>query len=236
MSNSSALCSATFVDPGYDHLVELVHQRDRAAHRRLESLELELYEPGGACLGRMAVDPRQETLDLAALVAARAPGVKRVMVAFDARYDNRVFPYRPHHYAYLRRRNSTDAPLYYAVNATLGGVPDRIEAATRQNNFETYLFLSRPAGERYGLRLGNLARFSTVEAQVITYHDEARTVVPVTLAPHQHAQVELPLEREGGRLRRVELKTLFRLASYVTGRRADSGALVLFDHLFTYFK
>ena len=38
------------------------------------------------------------------------------------------------------------------------------------------------------------------------------------------------------RLRRVELKTLFRLASYVTGRRADSGGLVLFDHLFTYFK
>ena len=71
---------------------------------------------------------------------------------------------------------------------------------------------------------------------MITYHGEARAVVPVTLAPHQHADVELPLEREGARLRRVELKTLFRLASYVTGRRADSGGLVLFDHLFTYFK
>src|SRR5439155_878193 len=168
-----------------------------------------------------AIAPRGAALlDLAALVAARAPGFARVMVTFDARYDSRVFPYRPHHYAYLKLRDSPDPPLYYAVNATLGGVPDRIEAATRQNNFESYLFLSRPAGERYGLRLGNLARFSSVEAQVITYHGEARAVVPVTLAPHQHADVELPLEREGARLRRVELKTLFRLASYVTGRRA----------------
>src|SRR5215813_982265 len=236
MSNSAALCSATFVEPGYDHLVELVHQRDRAAHRRLVSLDIELYEPGGASLDRIAVDPREETLDLAALVATRAPGIARVMATFDARYDERVFPYRPHHYAYVRRRDSPEAPLYYAVNATLGGVPDRIEAATRQNNFETYLFLSRPAGERYGLRLGNLARFSTVEAQVITYHGEARTVLPVTLAPHQHTDVDLPRERDGVRLRRVELKTLFRLASYVMGRRAGSGALVLFDHLFTYFK
>ena len=235
MSNS-ALCSATFVEPGYDHLVELVHQRDRAAHRRLASLEVELYEPGGAALARLTLDPRQETLDLAALVAARAPGVARVMATFDARYDARIFPYRPHHYAYVRRRESADAPLYYAVNATLGGVPDRIETANRQNNFETYLFLSRPRGERYGLQLGNLARFSSVEAQVITYHGEARTVTPVTLASHEHTHVELPGERDGARLQRVELKTLFRLASYVTGRRGDSGALVLFDHLFTYFK
>ena len=236
MSSSAALCSATFVDPGYDHIVELVHQRDRVGQRRLESLELDLYEPSGISLGRITVDPRQETLDLAALVAPRAAGVARVMVAFDARYDTRIFPYRPHHYGYLRRRDSPEAPLYYAVNATLGGVPDRLETAMRQNNFETYLFLSRPGGERYALRLGSLARFSTVQAQVITYHGDARAVVPVTLMPHQHAEVELPLERGGERLRRVELKTLFRLASYVVGRRVDSDALVLFDHLFTYFK
>jgi hypothetical protein len=34
----------------------------------------------------------------------------------------------------------------------------------------------------------------------------------------------------------VEVKALFRLASYVVGRRAEGGELVLFDHLFTYFK
>ncbi len=236
MSSSAALCSATFVDPVYDHIVELVHQRDRVGHRRLESLEVELYEPGGSSLSRETVDPRQDALDLAALVASRAAGVGRVMVAFDARYDTGIFPYRPHHYAYLRRRDSPEAPLYYALNATLGGVPDRLEASTRQNNFETYLFLSRSRGERYALRLGSLARFSTVEAQVITYHGETRTAISVTLVPHQHAEVELPPERTGERLRRVELKTLFRLTSYVVGRRADSGALVLFDHLFTYFK
>src|SRR3989442_11680674 len=145
MSSSSALCSATFVDPGYDHLVELVHQRDRVGHRRLESLELELYEPGGASLGRTAVDTRQDTLDLAALVAARAPGVARVMVTFDARYDSRVFPYRPHHYAHPKLRDSLDPPLYYAFNAPLGGVPDRSAAPTRPITHRTNIFLTPPA-------------------------------------------------------------------------------------------
>jgi hypothetical protein len=34
----------------------------------------------------------------------------------------------------------------------------------------------------------------------------------------------------------VEVKALFRLLSYVVGRRAGSGDVVLFDHLFTYAK
>jgi hypothetical protein len=56
----------------------------------------------------------------------------------------------------------------------------------------------------------------------------------VGLAPKTHAEIALAAERDGHRLRRVELKTLFRLTSYVVGRRQDD--LVLFDHLFTYFK
>ena len=57
----------------------------------------------------------------------------------------------------------------------------------------------------------------------------------VRLAPKAHTEVTLEPERDGHRLRRVELKALFRMASYVVGRRAG-GELVLFDHLFTYFK
>ena len=65
-------------------------------------------------------------------------------------------------------------------------------------------------------------------------HGSLRTAWPVVLGPKSHAEVELPAERDGRCLERVELKAGFRLASYVVGRREDSGELVLFDHLFTY--
>ena len=48
--------------------------------------------------------------------------------------------------------------------------------------------------------------------------------------------MELAAEHAGEHLQRVEIKALFRLASYVVGRRADSGELVLFDHLFSYHR
>ena len=84
--------------------------------------------------------------------------------------------------------------------------------------------------------LGNLARFATAEAQVFAYYGAERVARTAALAPKAHVEMDVPPELEGRRLERVEVKALFRLASYVTGRRADSGALVLFDHLFTYFK
>jgi hypothetical protein len=157
------------------------------------------------------------------------------MVLFDARYDEAVFPYRPHHYAYLHRRGSPQPSLYYAVNAVLGGVPDRI-GATGLNNFETYLFLRRGAGERHAVLLGNVSRFVPGEAQVTTYYAGTRHTREVTLPPKAHVEVALEPERDGARLERVEIKAVFRLASYVVGRRETSGELVLFDHLFTYFK
>jgi hypothetical protein len=72
------------------------------------------------------------------------------------------------------------------------------------------------------------------EAHVITYHGDARTSRDVRLGPKAHAEVELPAERDGTRLSRVEVKAVFRLASYVVARKAGSGELVLFDHLFAY--
>jgi hypothetical protein len=234
-SNISGLLSATFAEPGYEHLVELVHQRDAAGRRRLEALDVELYDANGRELAARAVDPRDEVLDLGTLIGEVLQPGERALVLFDARYDERVFPYRPHHYAYLHRMASGDPPLYYAVNATLGGVPDRI-GAERLNNFETYLFRARPFAERYSLLLGSAARFADVEARVTCYYASTTTTTTVTLAPRQHAEIVLPLEHAGELLARVDLKSMFRLASYVVGRRASTGSLVLFDHLFTYFK
>ncbi len=235
MSSSSALLSATFYEEGDEHLVELVHQRDADARRRLVSLDIALHAADGKLVASIPGDPGQEILDLGALVAAHARGAGRLMAVFDARYDETVFPSRPHHYAYLHRHGSSQPSLYYAVNAVLGGVPDRI-GATGLNNFETYLFLRRGAGERHSVLLGNLSRFAPGEAQLTAYYAGSRHTREVTLAPKAHAEVALEPERDGARLDRVEIKAVFRLASYVVGRRVPSGELVLFDHLFTYFK
>lgn len=234
-SEPAALMSATFHEVGYAHLVELVHQKDAAARRHLASLRVEAYDGAGCRRLAADVDPRQEILDLEALLGETSRAHGRVLVVFDARYDREIFPYRPHHYAYLQRRDSTAPPLYYAVNATLGGVPDRI-GAVALNNFETYLFLDRPLTARYGLALGNLSRFATAEAEVIRYYEGGRHTEAVRLPPKAHREIELAAVHEGGRLRRVEVKALFRLTSYVVGRRAPAGELVIFDHLFTYFK
>jgi hypothetical protein len=232
-SDLAALMSATFHEAGHAHLVELVHQRDRAARRRLHALRIDAYDAGGARRLAIEVDPREEILDLAARLDEPARRHGRLLVSFDARYDPAVFPYRPHHYAYLHRPDSSAPPLYYAVNATLGGVPDRI-GAVALNNFESYLFLDRPTRGQYALAIGNLSRFAAADAEVVSYHGRTRHVAHVHLAPKAHAEVPLAPERDGQRLGRVELKALFRLTSYVVGRRAG-GELVLFDHLFTYF-
>jgi hypothetical protein len=234
-SELAGLMSATFHEAGYTHLVELVHQKDAAAHRHLAALRLDAYDRDGGRRVALELDPAQEILDLDALLADASRVHGRLLVVFDARYDPRIFPYRPHHYAYLQHRDAPGPPLYYAVNATLGGVPDRI-GAVALNNFETYLFLDRPVRERYALALGNLSRFATAEAQVISYYAGERRTEDVRLPPKSHVELGLAAERGGHRLRRVELKALFRLASYVVGRRADGQDLVLFDHLFTYFK
>ena len=234
-SSLSALLSATFYEHGYDHRVEIIHQGDAGAHRRLASLDVTLYDSGGALLATPAVDPRQEILDLGALVREATSTRERVMAVFDTRYDEAIFPYRPHHYAYLHRPGSTAPPLYYAISAVLGGVPDRV-GATNINNFETYVFRQRPFAETYSLLLGCLARFVPVEAQVLTYYGGLRIAQDVTLLPQCHTEIPLAAEHQGERLARVEVKALFRLLSYVVGRRAGTGDLVLFDHLFTYAK
>jgi hypothetical protein len=233
-SELAALMSATFHEAGTVHRVELVHQKDPGARRHLDSVRVDAYDAVGRRHVSAILDPRQEILDLETLLGEAGRAYGRLLVVFDARYDPRIFPYRPHHYAYLHRRDSTAPPLYYAINATLGGVPDRI-GAVALNNFESYLFLDRPLAERYAVVLGNLSRFAAADADVVTYYDGGRHET-VRLAPKAHAEVSLAPERDGRRLRRVEVKALFRLVSYVVGRRASGGELVLFDHLFTYFK
>ncbi|HKZ08686.1 MAG TPA: hypothetical protein VJU81_24670 [Methylomirabilota bacterium] len=233
MMGSSGLLSATFHEPGHRHLLELVHQRDLDARRHLDSLELTAYDAAGTLRRTAAVDTRRGVVDLAELLGP--PARERLLVLLDARYDPAIFPYRPHHYAYLHRRGSPRPPLYYAVNATLGGVPDRI-GASRFNHFETYLFLRRGVAPRAALLLGNPSRFATARAEVTIHYDAGRVERTVELPPKSHAEVALPPAEDGGRVGRVELKAPFRLTSYVTGRDAGTGDLVLFDHLFTYFR
>lgn len=231
----SGLLSATFHEPGDQHLVELVHQRDLEARRRLASLVVAAYDANGRLHGSVDVDTSRGVVDLASLLGPPEPGMGRLFVIFDARYDPAIFPYRPHQYAYLHRGGSSRPSLYYAVNATMGGVPARI-GTTRLNHFETYLFPQRALGQRSALMLGNPSRFATARAEVTTFYGAGRAEQAVDLPPKAHIEVPLAAERAGGRLSRVELKAPFRLTSYVVGRDAASGALVLFDHLFTYFK
>jgi hypothetical protein len=231
---TSGLLSATFHQPGYRHLVELVHQRDLEERRQLTALAVTAYDAGGHLRGEVAVDVRQGVVDLAELLGADGAR-ERLLVIFDARYEAAVFPYRPHHYAYLHRDESVRPPLYYAVNATLGGVPDRV-GTTRFNHFETYLFPKVASAQRATLLVANLSRFVPARAEITTYYGADRAEQAVDLGPKTHAEVNLASEHAGQRLGRVELKAPFRLTSYVAGRERRSGDLVLFDHLFTYFR
>jgi hypothetical protein len=219
--------SVTFYEAGDDHLIELVHQRDTGARRHLTSLDVEVYGPAGKSLGGAPIDPGQEVLDLGALTRMVGADHSRVMIVFDARYDERIFPYRPHHYGYLHRRGSPTPPLYYAVNAVLGGVPDRI-GATGINNFETYLFRREGVIGRHSLLLGNVSRFSAAKAQVFSYYGDDRVAQDVALEPKAHTEIPLVPERNGRHLERVEVKALFRLASYVVGLVGNCVVLVMF--------
>src|SRR5258706_12900768 len=115
-SDLSALLSATFYEAGDEHRVELIHQRDRAARRRLASLDLAVYDPEGKNLTAVPLDTNQEILDLGTLVGAVAGGRPRGMVLPDPRDEGRDFPYRPHHYGFLHRRRSPTPALYYPRN------------------------------------------------------------------------------------------------------------------------
>ncbi|MGH7894887.1 MAG: hypothetical protein ACREQL_09470, partial [Candidatus Binatia bacterium] len=214
-SELSALLSVAYHEPGDEHLVELVHQQDPAAPRRLASLALDVYASDGRHLYRVDVDPELEVLDLGEALAKHAGITDRLMVTFDTRYDERIFQHRrPHHYAFVHRRGSAAPPVYYAVNSVLGGFARRTDAV-RLHNFETYLFVRRVLPQRYSLLLGNPSRFAQAEAQVVTHFGTERRTREVTIAPRAHVEVDLESAVGGEPLRRVELKSLFRLANYV---------------------
>jgi hypothetical protein len=235
MSSSAALLSATFHEPGVRHLVELVHQRDGGGARRLGAVDVAVYDETGKERGAFPVDLGTEVLDVGRAVDDVMGGGGRAMVLFDTRYDPAIFPYRPHHYGYLHHPGGTSPPLYYAVSAVLGGVPDRLEA-TRLNNFETYVFRARAADQRFSLMIGNVARFASAAIDVFVHYAGARVEHHLSVAPKAHLEFPLPPRHEGQPLTRVEVKSVFRVANYVVGRHGASGALVVFDHLFTYLR
>src|SRR5438132_10148464 len=92
-NNLGALLSATFYERGYEHLVEVIHQRDDASRRRLDALDVAVWDEAGGRLTSPPVDPGREILDVEALVAAVPAAPARVMVTFDARIDP---PSTPH--------------------------------------------------------------------------------------------------------------------------------------------
>ena len=205
--------------PGHQHLVEIIHQNDDT--RWLESLTVTAYGADGGQLDEW--EPKAAShVDLGRYDTA----AQRVMVLFDARYDERIFPYyRPHHYGYLV---TDQAPLYYALNAVLGGVPARI-GATGINNFEHYILPSHPpAATAFSVLIGNVSRLA--EAKIgVTMRTLAGLTArqSVVLAPKAHTEVAL---LPGTRL--VEVHAPFRAATYIVGRSGDM--LTLFDHLFVY--
>lgn len=234
-NNLFPLLSATFYEPSYTHYVELVHQRDADGWKRLENCEFLFYDMDGREVGRQPVDPSLDVIDLGALTRTVAPSRERIMVMIDSRYDTTVFPYRPHHYGFFHRDGSRLAPVYYAVNAVMGGVPNRI-GAVAINNFEVFLFFRDPGKTRYSVMLGNPSRFATAQVTVFThYGDAALTKNVCTLPPKGHAEVPLEPSLDGRPLLRVELKGLFKSVGYIVGR-GDSGDIVHFDHLFAYLK
>jgi len=237
-SELSALLSVAYYETGDEHLVELVHQQDPKAPRRLASLALDVYASDGRHLDRVAIDPAREILNLGDALVKHTGATDRFMVAFDARYDETAFPYgRPHHYAFLRRPGSAAPPVYYNVNSALGGFDRgaRDKGAVRLHNFETYLFVRRTLPQRYSLLLGNLSRFVDAQAEVVSHFGAERRTREITIPPRAHVEVPLESAVDGEPLRRVDLKSLFRLANYVVAR-APSGEIALLDHLFGYLK
>lgn len=224
-----ALLSATFYERGESHVIEKVHQ---AGHRELASLSLSCYDGPGQRLGTIELGSRNETVDLAELADIVPMCPRRLMVTFDARYDERQWPYRPHHYGLRRSRKGP--PLYYAVNAVLGGVPDTI-GATTVNNVERFTFPPEHHGQEYALLLGSLSRYVATDVYVAKIYGHGAAVARqmLTLKPYAHREVPVESSHHDLTLTSVGILSVSRIAAYIVGRRPSDRALMLYDHLFT---
>ena len=209
MPDINALLSATFHEPGVEHWIEVCHER-----KPLLSLTFAAYTEQGEPVTQ-AFMPEGESVRLAATT-------ERVMVTLDARYDPRVFGYRPHHYAWMHRPQSQSPPVYYAVNGILGGTPERLGPTVSRGNHEGYIV---PQGTRqcWSLYLGNLSRFAETP---VTVNGEK-----IVLGPKCHTEYPLP-----GTIHRIDVKAPHRIASYIVGRDWETNDIVLMDHLLAYFK
>ena len=211
-----ALLSIAFHVPGQRQRFEVVHQ----AKGKLASLTLREYHDDGTPNGVTENCPVSG-------VRWSSSDTRPYMLEFDATYDDRIFSYRPHHYGWIEG----DPPLYYAVNAVWGGIPDSLPV-TGMPWIETYWF-RKHSGMDFSVVVGNPSRLAAADVLVKSFlrhglydiTDERR----VTLSPKAHTSVSLPATVE-----RVDVKAPFRIAAYVAGRK--DGRLLLWDHLFTYFR
>ena len=173
---------------------------------------------------------------MAALLDEPARRHGRLLVVFDARYDPRIFPIVPTTTATCTGPTPAVPPLYYAVNATLGGVPDRI-GAVALNNFETYLFLDRPMRGHHAVAVGNLSRFVAGRrrgGELLRRGSPRGDRAPGAEGPHRRSQLEP--ERDGHRLPPGRAESALPDGQLRGGPARGRRARLLFDHLFTYFK
>lgn len=235
-SNLCALLSATFYEEGYSHYVEIVHQRDCDKRKRLEKLNFLFYAPDGKELGRRSIDPNQNLVDLRALVHSVTNFRERIMVLTEVLYDANIFPYRPHHYALFHREGSKTAPVYYAFNAALGGVPDRIGAVSI-NHLSVFLFPNHAHEMDFSVIIGNPSRFATVKVNLLSHYEggvlKARSC---RLPPKGHVEVPLMMNLNPQSICRVEMKGVGKPIGFVVGRKKNGGEILHFDHFFPYLK
>ena len=209
------LLSATFLEPDTEHLIEVVHEGGS-----LDALVCRSYDAAGRQLDER--DHLGEAIIDTGRVAART------MYLLDTRYDPEAFPYRPHHYGWLTPLGGT--PVYYGVNAVMGGAPERLGPAVSRGNHEGYIF-PRGGRQQWSLYLGNCSRFATTHAHVVCESPDHESDDVVTLVPFQHIEYEIPASARG-----VRLKSPHRLASYIVGRDPATRHIVLLDHLMAFFK
>lgn len=165
--------------------LEVIHQR-RWRHR-LESLTITAWDEDGHPVSAWAVDPRTQWVDLTARLAPF--GSRRLLFVCDARYDARLFPYRPHHYVHV----DGDPPLYLALNA----------ARAPRGQAPLHEASELPEGLTYRVLIANLGPRERVP--LVNGH-------PVRVPGHGHRDVPL-----SGRS--VTVQSPARLVAYLIGRR-----------------
>lgn len=181
------LVSACLWWPSLAMQLEVIHQR-RWRHR-LEALTITAWDEEGHPVSGWAIDPQTQWVDLTERLSGF--GSNRLLVVCDARYDTRLFPYRPHHYLHV----DGDPPLYLALNA----------ARAPRGQAPLHEASELPEGLTYRVIIANLG--ARERAPIVNGH-------PVRVPGHGHREVRL----HG---RSIIVQSPARLVAYLIGWRGS---------------